>query len=198
MATGTVEIVNGALLKIGAGTIMSLDDNVKEAKIAKVRWDLCRQAVLRMHPWNCAIKRVVLAATTDAVPFEYTYKFNLPGDCLRVLELFDSSDDYKVEGRSIYTDDGVVNLKYIYDVTDAAQFDSLFSEALATYLAWDLCQNITQDNGLRDQLWKDFLGMVRMAKFADATEDPALMVQADDFLEARLALVSGNDFRSPV
>ena len=135
MAEGSVEIANGALIKLGANPILSLDDAVKEARIAKVRYDVCRKSVLRMHPWNFAKKRAVLAATTETVEFGYTYKFNLPGDCIRVLDVEDN-DDFMVEGRAIFTDDSTVNLTYLGDITEASLFDPLFSEALSAYMAW--------------------------------------------------------------
>lgn len=190
MASGAVEIVNLALTNLGARVVMSLDDDVQEARVMKVLWDPSRKAILRMHPWNFAKRRVVLSPTTTTPAYGYTYFFNLPSDCIRVLGLEDN-DDFKIEGRGLVTDDQSISLSYIADVTDTAQYDTLFDQALALHLAWSACKNITQETALKDQLWRDFLAVLKLAKFQDSTEDPAMMVQSDDFDEARIQFNAG-------
>ncbi len=54
------EIVNLALVQIGADRITSLTQETKNAREANAIYDLVRDATLRAHPWNFAIKRVAL------------------------------------------------------------------------------------------------------------------------------------------
>lgn len=88
MATG-VSICSNALLMLGAQTINDFADqlNLDRAKLCANLYPTVRDDMLRSHPWNCAIKRAVLAPDAVAPAFGYTYSFELPADFLRVLEV---------------------------------------------------------------------------------------------------------------
>jgi len=58
MATNAVELCNNALSNIGTRRITSLSDTSKEGRACNDNYDICRKAVLRMHPWNFATVRV--------------------------------------------------------------------------------------------------------------------------------------------
>lgn len=60
MATTAIEVCNNALTLIGSRRITSLSDPSKEARACNDNYNICRKAVLRMHPWNFATKRVEL------------------------------------------------------------------------------------------------------------------------------------------
>ena len=66
MATSVIEICNNALLDLGEDAIMSLQDDSKAARLCNHRWPGVRDAVLRAHPWNCAMAQWELAAGTAA------------------------------------------------------------------------------------------------------------------------------------
>jgi hypothetical protein len=56
MAT-EVDIVNRALVKLGAKRILTLADNVKEAREASFIYDMVRDEEMRAHNWKFAIRR---------------------------------------------------------------------------------------------------------------------------------------------
>ena len=56
-----VGICNRALEKLGGGYIAALTEASKEARALNRAYDYVRDAVLRAHPWNFAIKRASLA-----------------------------------------------------------------------------------------------------------------------------------------
>ena len=184
------DIANSCMVKIGADPIMSFDQDVKRAKFAKNRIDSVIRVVSRMHPWNCAIKRTVTSPLADETPaYTYAYAHQLPSDCLRILEINPVGlDDYRIEGRNILTDTTTVNLKYISDMTDNVQeLDELMAEAIACYLAWDLAYPIVQSRSLKESIWKDFKAILKTAKSTDAKEDPALYVEANEWVDSRFA-----------
>lgn len=63
MATNSVEIANNALTVVGTRRITALSDTSKEGRVCNDNYDISRKACLRLHPWNFAVKRVVLTAT---------------------------------------------------------------------------------------------------------------------------------------
>ena len=66
-----VDICNEAMDLLGTATIISLTQNSKEARLCNRRFDTVRDAVLRAHPWNCAIVRQQLAKNTTAPAFGF-------------------------------------------------------------------------------------------------------------------------------
>ena len=58
MATSEVQIVNNALVKIGANAIISLTENSEAARAANVIFEQVRDASIRDHIWNFSERRV--------------------------------------------------------------------------------------------------------------------------------------------
>ena len=87
MASSWIEVANGALARLGAKTIMSFDDDNKEARLCKERYKPCRDIVLRMHLWNCATGRARLASDVPSPAFGWGRQFTLPHDCLRLVRI---------------------------------------------------------------------------------------------------------------
>ena len=96
-----VQICNSALNQLGAASITALTDNSKNARLCNERYNTVRDSVFRSHPWNSLIKRIQLAQNTSTPVYGFSYQFNLPSDCLRVLTIDAYNSDYKVEGRKI-------------------------------------------------------------------------------------------------
>ena len=140
-----VDMCNSALNLLGASTISSLTEDTKNARLCNQRYEPIRNRVFRSHNWNCLIKRVQLAQDSTGPVIEYTYGYQLPSDCLRVLKVHNgttdsiaSALDYKVEGRKIVTDEGTVYLIYVAIDTDPTNYDSYLYEAVSHQLAADL------------------------------------------------------------
>lgn len=182
--TSLEEIANSALVKIGARPILSLTEGSIEAERCSKRMDPIRKIILRRHPWNFAIGRRTLAPSVDVPEFEYSYKFLLPADCLRLLEVMDEVE-FRLEGGYILSDESSLSIKYIRDVIDTNLFESLFAEAMACYLAWDISYPLTSNATLKDEMWKAYRLALREAKSVDAQEDPG-PAEEDGFLESRV------------
>lgn len=166
--------------------IASLDDSSREAKACKVRYDACRRIVLRSHPWNCAMTRVVLAPTTDVVPFDFTASFQFPNDLLRVYSI-DEDVEYRIEGRKLLCDESIVNMRYLIDLKDYTVMDDLLAESIGCYLAWDICYAVTGKNDVRDACWAQYRQILGLAKTIDAQEERDYGITANGFLDARLS-----------
>jgi hypothetical protein len=187
-----LDIANSALNKIGSPPILSLEDASKEARTCKLRIDLVKDIVLRSHPWNCATRRVVLSPLTSTPVFGNSYEYQLPSDCLRVVECSDS--EYSIEGKKLVCDDASLDVRIIFS-QDYPNIDPMLAEVIAEYLAWDICYAITQSMGLKDEKWKDYEKALRKAKTVDGQEEPPKEIEANLFLEARLG---GDNARLPM
>lgn len=194
MATASkVAICNSALAKVGASRISSLDDDTKEARLCKELLPLCCRDLLRSHPWNFAIVRVAVAASVTTPVFGYSYKFDLPEDCLRVLNVdaeFSDEDGahyaWKVERRSLLVNDSTISIKYLQDVSDSPElFDPCFVETLAFRLASDLAFPLSQSTALASRMDQQYRAALTFARTYDAQEGSSDRFSADQWLDSR-------------
>lgn len=207
MPTTEVEIANSALTKVGADRIIDLDDDNKLAKVCKERLPKLRKALLRAHPWNFAIKRIELAASVNTPVFEWDYEYPLPSDCLRVLKtnhmlpfastgdfetgrsplgVFGTSSEWKVEGRSILSNDSTMKIMYISDEDDVTKWDDLFAEVLALYLASDIAYFISGSVSLAERIRLEFREELAQARSFDGQEGLSdNQIVASDWISSR-------------
>jgi hypothetical protein len=156
-------IVNKALVMLGtARTITSLGDATPLARTAAALWDPTRDEVLADHPWNFAIRRAALAVSADYVPpNEYSYAYELPGDCLRWLPWQEDHED-AFAGEEESGDNGIryilssatapIYVRYIARVEDVARWSPGFVEAFAAKLARALAKPVTGQAAMIDRM----------------------------------------------
>lgn len=184
--TSVVDVCNKALDKLGQLPITSLDDGTKPANLCNRNWEIVRDQVLRSHPWNFAVRRTVLAPNNEAPAWGFQYKSNLPSDCLRVIEIRDlSTGEYQIEGRSILSNELALYLRYVARVTDPVQYDALFIDAVATRLALEMCEAITQSNAKKNILFGEYEEVMSRARRVDGQENPPAVFETDEWLEVR-------------
>lgn len=87
VVTSVLQIYNLALSRIGQDTLASPDERGKPGNHCRINYPVVRDAVLRAHPWNFAVRRAELASLVFTPAFEFTYAFALPTDpyCLKVI-----------------------------------------------------------------------------------------------------------------
>src|SRR5690606_17917044 len=191
MALSDVAICNSALAKVGAAPINTLDDESRNGRICKEQYAKVRRKMLSSHPWNFAIARVALSATTNVPAFEYSKEFLLPSDVLRVIEtdLYES-DPWKVEfnvdnNKVLLCNSSAVKIKYIKDITDPTKFPPYFDEVLAWGLASDICYAITQSFSVTQQMYSASKNELREARSMDAQESGRDTFEANAWIDVR-------------
>lgn len=189
--SSVVDICNIALQKLGASRIVSLTQDNENARECNLLYEQARDAELRAHPWNFAIKRAQLAASSTAPTHGYTNAFPLPSDCLRLLPLDQRdnflSNDWQIEGRSILTNEGgPLNIRYIARVTDPNRFDALFIESMACRLAESLNEKLTQSNSKGELIRRDRTLALREARKINAFENNSHQTPDDSWITVRV------------
>lgn len=174
-ATG-VSICSNALLILGAQTINSFTDeaDLDRAKLCANLYPTVRNELLRSHPWNCAVKRLILSP--DAVPpaFGYDQQFELPADCLRVLEVGEGGCqiDYRIEGRRIQANTTVLELRYIFANEVESTWDDSLVQLATLAMAARMAYAITQSTSMEQSRLQEFQMALRTAKAVDGQEEP--------------------------
>ena len=195
-----VEIANRALTKVGEARIMSLDDDVEAARVISALWDVVRDAELRSRNWNFSVKREALAALSAAPSWGFAVQYQLPSDCLRVVQVGEffpgpSMSDYRnrnesmwqIEGGKILTDyEAPLKIRYVARIEDTGSWDALFVEVFACRLAVEICERITQSNTKRELAWNEYGDAIKSAVRADAIENPPEPLPDDSWMLSRL------------
>lgn len=168
-----IAICNSALMKLGDLNILSMIDASKSAKLCNQFYDTTRDAVLRLHPWNCAIHRKELAASSETPAFEFSYAYPLPSDpyCLRVLSMESSDYEYVIEGRNLLTNESSCKIKYIKKITDPSLFDPLFVNVFVLKLAAVLAFPLTQSRQIVESIEIEFNNALVDARSINAMEN---------------------------
>lgn len=193
--TSQIQVVNAALRMIGTRRITALDQGSVEAVEAEDAWDRVRDATLRGHPWNFAMKRAVLAAHADAPSWGYTSAYQIPSDCLRVWQVDGLSwRDWTVARHGTSPNEvtailanttGALNIAYVQRVDDVSKWDAMAIRVLELDLALELSKKITDSNPDVQALYEMRRMALREAKVADAVETPPGDTGPDDFILAR-------------
>lgn len=195
-----VEIANRALTKVGEARILALTDDVEAARTITSVWGVLRDAELRVRNWNFSITRSSLPALLAAPEFGYEYQYQLPANCIRVVQVDEyfpppSLSDYRgsseaiwqIEGGKILTDlTAPLKVRYIARIEDTGLWDALFTEVFACRLAVEICERLTQSGGKRELAWKEYEAAVRDAVRSDAVENPPEPLPDDAWLLSRL------------
>ena len=199
MGLSKVEICNHALLKIGADTIASLDINqtdseavVQSAKLCGILFDQALEETLRTYKWNSALKRSQLSRLTETPAFKFKYKYQLPGDCIRVMNVYDKADAYDdrtqwvVEGRTILCDYETVYLCYVSKPDDVSQLDAFLTRAVIQNLAIKLAVPMQLDQTMQNNLIDEYENVVLpAARSVDTLENKYWEMEESDFILSR-------------
>ena len=185
--TSKVDIANRALKKLGQPLITALppSENNKAAVAINNMFEPIRNNLLRMHPWNFAIKRATLAKLSSTPAWGWSYEYGLPGDFLCLIDVKDNIK-HAIESNKILTDeDGTIGIRYVYKVEDTSQFDPTFSEAFATKLALELVEDITNSNTKKQILMQQFEMHMADARSRDGRERGKQEYPQDDWVTVR-------------
>lgn len=185
MSAGEVAICNNALLKLGAARITSLSDGSNEANLCALRYADCRDYVLQLHPWNCAIRRAILSPLTEVPAFGGETYYQLPTDCLRVLPDDHGEIRFRIEGGRILAGGNTLHLRYLCQLTDTTLYPPHLAEVIAYYLSFDISYALVQSSEKQKLQYQVYQDALRRARFLDSSESRPEHVRDDLLLMSR-------------
>ena len=107
-------------------------------------------------------------------PGGYTYAYAMPSDCVRVLEVVgeDRQDNkWRMEKNHVVTNmTSPLEIRYISDTTLVADFDDLFTDALAAKLGMDICESLVRQDGVLANVTKILEEKLNEARSIDGME----------------------------
>jgi hypothetical protein len=160
MSFSITEIFNLALGRIGASVTMDAFGNDKNARACANAFELVVKEVSRSGEWNCLKKRGELARLGTAPIFGWSYAYQLPVDCLAVVQLngWDGyqEDVFDIEGTKLLTNATEAKVQYVTYISDPTKWDSLFTSAVVALLASRVAITLRQDEGLSGALMQEY------------------------------------------
>lgn len=168
MASST-DIANLALQKIGESRINSLTDEAdKNARVCNLNWDQARQRSLMLCRWRFAKKQTSISKLAAAPTYKWQGAYQLPSDYLRLTEIegddvWQPKEYFDIQGKKLLcfpTDDydtpaDALNIEYIFDEQDTAQYDSMFIEVLSLQLAGMIARSLTGSDQIGQALTQE-------------------------------------------
>lgn len=172
MSISAVSICSNALLMLGDSPINSFEENNDRTRLVANLYATRRDAVLRAHPWNCAIKRVVLSPDLDPPAFGWSAQFTLPNDWLRTLSVGEdgAEDEYRVEGRKILMDSNACYLRYIFRNDVEATWDATLINAMTEVMKSTLAYAVTKSSSKEELTEAIVQRVLKQARAIDGQE----------------------------
>lgn len=203
MAATEVSICSNASLLLGGNPINSLSEDTDRARLASNLFEPVRDYVLRRHPWNCAIRRVILSpdsltATEEAQKFDWTFQFSLPDDYMRTLSvgLLGYEVEYAVESRKLMSNDDPCYLRYIWKNTNPATWDEMLVWGMTMSMKAVMAYPITQSTSLEQLVEAALKDVLKQARAVDGQDKTPETLGDSPLLSSRFGYnPSGNLWR---
>jgi hypothetical protein len=195
MASSKTEIANRALTKLGQTSVLLITDDNAAARVMNRIFDSVADSEVQDNRWKFAIARTQLSPLVAApVDGSYRYQYPLPMDYLALIQVGDfyartyssSRTRWSVEGTNILTDlPPPLNFRYTQRITNVALFTPMFVEALASRLAMEACETLTQSDTKYQRVEKQYAVALARAARADAIENPPDELPEGSWLDSR-------------
>lgn len=172
--TTSIDVVNRALLLLGGREITSFTEESNEAKISKTLYLSTRDYVLRAYPWASLKKRAKLVELADAPISGFQHQYQIPGDCIRVLEVHSDGklrvDLWEVNGETVLTDAKPVSIVYLSNKVPEGKYSTQLVQALVYRLASEMSYAMTGSNQAQINYNSLFENVLREARTTDSLE----------------------------
>ncbi len=183
-----IDLVNAALIKLGAYKIISLSDGSTEADIANTLYTPVRDGMLALYPWGFSTAQIVLSTPTTPPTADYTYAFSLPSDHVRTLSVGDGTASqgatYRVQGTTIETDAPQITLSYIRRGSESTQ-PPHFNLAFIARLAAEFCLPLTENTSRAETLYRLADRELLNARGLDAQQDTPTRLVRFNLIDTR-------------
>lgn len=190
MALTEVDICNLAQGKLGASSLLgSITSPASPEERAYARlFPIHKRIELRRRRWVFATREKRLAYFADDGFGEFKYRYKLPSDCLRPLR--DDCTRWMIRSNELRdAGNGLIELIYIADVP-VYEFDDHFVDVLASRLAYERAEKVTQSNTKKAdalQMYKDAVAIAgQLNAFIVGPEDLSNSDRHSDWVTARL------------
>ena len=195
----SIDICNLALSYLGnTRQITSTIEKSTEAKLCNRFYDITRQTLLELYPWSFAVKEAFLTIVANETHNTYTYVYESPDDCIRILKIMAENDGDMIINNFIPCNgsDGVdlkriacdvpnAKVSYIADIQDIAIMPKSFTKAFAYALADEMVVPLSANAQLAQVIQQKSSLALDTAKKMCALEQKQPLVKINKYMDAR-------------
>ena len=188
MTITATQICNLALIEIGAATLTSFEsDQTKEGKIARIIFHPCRRLALAHCGWNGAKKSAQLTQMEVTTPTFWTYAYEVPDDCVRILSIHAADDlytvvpyelQYQTAGSAadeteyaVLANSNKLYIRYIWDQQDLGAMSPGFHDVFSFELARKFAGALAKSEAAKELTDKQLRRRLTIAKAIDGQEE---------------------------
>lgn len=183
-----VAVCNKALALLGANVILSLEDNQTEAIVCKAVYDAVRDKVLEDRAWTFATGRGVPVADSTPPAFGYTYRFLIPSDVIRVVNVGTPVSNSTIvtltpinwarEGDYVLTHQKNIGWVYIKRAVDLSLWSPAALDAFSYALAAEIAVALTDNSSITERLLAGYESRITDAGATDGAQGTAQQLRA--------------------
>lgn len=166
-----IDIANQALGYLGEQRISTMTEGTNEARAISLHFLQCLEELIESRRWSFGRSRQRLTQEEDKPLFGFKYSFQLPGDCLKVMDVMALAEsgetlnpipirNFEIEGRSLHSDYPYVGLVYVKE-SISSDLPPLMIRALVMLLAARVAPSLGESR----------MAMTLEAKAEDAIQD---------------------------
>lgn len=194
-STGETDIANTALARLGVEGVESIDDDVPSAVLVKSLFDMQRDYLLSIHPWNFATIHTTLntpvASATPAWGFSNAHL--LPPDFRRMQKVYSRLDDWKlatikvddVDKRCLMSNSASISIAYITKIKNLGLMTEEFKTALSMRIAYLAAMPLRGDRLLARDVMQESMDALAEARFQDSQQSMTQQVGGSSLVDAR-------------
>ncbi len=189
-----VSICNQAILSLGGQAIISLDDDLTEAKLCKTFYLPILEDLIGAHSWSFAIKWYAIPKLLDPPLSEFKNAFPLPVDVARVLFVgtdYGHPSMWQVEQGNVVTNDEACKLQAVFLQQDVATYSPTFVQALVSRLSAELAMPLTGSRSTTETHYQIHDSKLRKAITTDGLQGTSRRLKSSWLKAARFSGVIG-------
>lgn len=155
MAISKSDIINKALTLVGAGTVISIDDDSENARVLNRTYEIALKSILSECKWNFATKRSTLSEVTNTLDWTYNTESNVyqkPSDLIRIFDTNPQRAIFREEGDYIIADSSSFGIQYVYYHDVPSKYPGYFLDAFIDKLAGDIAYAIVNSASLAEKM----------------------------------------------
>jgi len=149
-----VDVCNRGLSPLGAKAITTMDEGTDRSKLCILHLSQAVETIVQGYDWHCLTTRVELVQSETEPTYEFAYKYELPANFGRSLEIWPKGFEFSIEEGFLFTDmDEEVYIKYIRVPTDdPTDVPGALLNAISLELCSLLCFPLTSNAALQERI----------------------------------------------
>jgi hypothetical protein len=192
-----LSLYNEALRLIGERELANLSEQREPKRVLDTVWDDALLYLLEQGFWNFATRTSQIDSSPDVeTSFGYQFAFDKPEDWIRTVSL--SADQYFSFPLETYIDEtgywfsniDPIYVRYISDDEEyglnIAGWPMTFAKTVAAYLAFEICERLTQNRSNRTDLYQIYKARLKDARSKDAMNDPNKYLPPGSWTRSRM------------